>query len=296
LLDELSTNSEVRSLTFRDLTVDCSDNYLTDLRSGNPATIRFENVRVVGFDMGAGGSVMLAARRAAFFASGCRFEAGYGRSPGSGNLFRVRSGLLARIEDSVFVGPFRSVFDTHDNELERPEDYINHSLYFEAKTFLHGLFVVEDKLSMAHSLEARVPFMDNDLVDFAMRCPVSLKLNKLDDVVRVDENEIAKQSGKLFRNSNDGKQILRDMMAHYIPEDITKAQKQGFSSPDASWFKGESIDFVREKLCGTDARLFDVLDRATIQSLVGDHLEGKENRRLLIWSLLNVNEYLEQVL
>ncbi|HUP77746.1 MAG TPA: asparagine synthase (glutamine-hydrolyzing), partial [Pirellula sp.] len=48
---------------------------------------------------------------------------------------------------------FRDVFLTHDNELDRPEDYINHSLYFEAKTFLHGLFVIEDKISMAHGLE-----------------------------------------------------------------------------------------------------------------------------------------------
>ena len=54
---------------------------------------------------------------------------------------------------------------------DRPEDYINHSLYLEAKTFLHGLLVVEDKLSMAHSLETRLPFLDNDLVDFAQRSP-----------------------------------------------------------------------------------------------------------------------------
>ena len=74
---------------------------------------------------------------------------------------------------------FRDVFANHANELARPEDYINHSLYFEAKTFLHGLLVVEDKLSMAHGLETRVPFLDNDLVDFAMRCPVGLKLNNL---------------------------------------------------------------------------------------------------------------------
>lgn len=52
---------------------------------------------------------------------------------------------------------------------QTPEEYINHSLYFEAKTFLHGLLVVEDKLSMAHSLETRVPFLDNDLVDFAQK-------------------------------------------------------------------------------------------------------------------------------
>lgn len=190
---------------------------------------------------------------------------------------------------------FRSVFDSHDNCLNSPQDYINHSLYFEAKTFLHGLFVVEDKLSMAHSLEARVPFMDNDLVDFAMRCPVSLKLNKLDEVVRVDENAVDRKND-LFRKSNDGKQILRDMMERHVPADVTQAPKQGFSSPDASWFKGESMDFVRRKLCGRDARLFDVLDRETIHELVGEHLDGRENRRLLIWSLLNVNEYLEQTL
>ncbi|MGH7816812.1 MAG: asparagine synthase (glutamine-hydrolyzing), partial [Candidatus Binatia bacterium] len=46
---------------------------------------------------------------------------------------------------------FKNVFEHHNNSLDRPEDYINHSLYFEAKTFLHGLFVVDDKLSMAHS-------------------------------------------------------------------------------------------------------------------------------------------------
>jgi asparagine synthase (glutamine-hydrolysing) len=187
---------------------------------------------------------------------------------------------------------FRDVFATHDNELKRPEDYINHSLYFEAKTFLHGLFVVEDKLSMAHGLESRVPFMDNDLVDFAMQCPVGLKLNNLADVIRLNENEPGNKSGKYFQKTSDGKQILREMMSRYIPDDITKAEKQGFSSPDASWFKGQSIDFVRRKLLGGHSRLYDLLDVEIVKGLVNQHLEGRENRRLLIWSLLNVEEWL----
>lgn len=191
---------------------------------------------------------------------------------------------------------FRDVFDSHANSLERPEDYINHSLYFEAKTFLHGLFVVEDKISMAHSLETRVPFMDNDLVDFAMRCPVSMKLNRLEEVLRVNENESGDKRGSYFRKTNDGKQILRDVMTRHIPDSITKAEKQGFSSPDASWFKGDSIDFVRERLIGGDAPLYDYLDRGTVVDLVGRHLDGKENRRLLIWSLLNVNQWIEATL
>lgn len=191
---------------------------------------------------------------------------------------------------------FRSVFPNTNTSLERPEDYINQSLYFEAKTFLHGLFVVEDKLSMAHSLETRVPFMDNDLVDFAMSCPVELKLNNLADVVRMDENETGDKAGKYFQKTSDGKQILRDMMGHYIPEDITKAAKQGFSSPDASWFKGDSIDFVQNRLMDPKAAIYDVLDHKATSTLISEHLEGRQNRRLLIWSLLNVDEWMRQVL
>ena len=187
---------------------------------------------------------------------------------------------------------FRDIFANHDNELRRPEDYINHSLYFEAKTFLHGLFVIEDKLSMAHSLESRVPFMDNDLVDFAMKCPVSLKLNNLAEVVRLNENEPGKKTSLYYQKTNDGKQILRDVMSRYIPDEITRSEKQGFSSPDASWFKGESIDFVKKKLYKKDAQIFNFLDRNTITNLLDEHLKGQKNRRLLVWSLLNIETLL----
>lgn len=191
---------------------------------------------------------------------------------------------------------FRDVFLTHDNELDRPEDYINHSLYFEAKTFLHGLFVVEDKLSMAHGLEARVPFMDNDLVDFAMQCPVNLKLNNLAEVVSMNENEQGNKTGKYFQKTNDGKQIFRDVMSRHISSDITMAEKQGFSSPDASWFKGDSIEFVRRTLLEGQPRIFEVMDRKAVTVLIGEHLRGEQNRRLLIWSLLNAEAWMEQVL
>ena len=187
---------------------------------------------------------------------------------------------------------FRNVFKHHADNLYSPEDYINHSLYFEAKTFLHGLLVVEDKLSMAHGLESRVPFLDNDLVDFAMRCPVHLKLNNLSAVVRLNENEVGLKGNKYFEKTRDGKQILRDVMGRYIPGDITKAEKQGFSAPDASWFKGESIDFVKRKLIENDAYIYEFMDRDTVVGLVEQHLEGAQNMRLLVWSLLNVEEWL----
>ena len=198
------------------------------------------------------------------------------------------------VKDAWTRDIFEDVFSNHANSLDKPEDFINHSLYFEAKTFLHGLFVVEDKLSMAHSLETRVPFMDNDLVDFAMQCPVSLKLNNLGEVSTLNENEVGRKPNKYFQKTNDGKQILRDMMSKYIPAEIVEAKKQGFSSPDASWFKGESIEFVKKRLLGRNNHYGSIMDTSTVHRLVNEHVSGEKNRRLLVWSLLNIEEWIEQ--
>jgi asparagine synthase (glutamine-hydrolysing) len=186
---------------------------------------------------------------------------------------------------------FRGVFLQHARTLTRPEDYINHSLYFEAKTFLHGLLVVEDKLSMAHSLETRVPFLDNDLVDFAMGIPARMKLGNLTEVAQLNENEPGPKTKRYFERTRDGKLILRKTMERHVPTRIIEREKQGFSAPDASWFKGESIDYVRRTLYNGHARIYDYLDRKAVQELVNDHLEGRENRRLLIWSLLNLEQW-----
>jgi len=191
---------------------------------------------------------------------------------------------------------FRDVFVKHAPSLTRPEDYINHSLYFEAKTFLHGLLILDDKMSMAHGLETRVPFLDNDLVDFAMRVPVHLKLGNLSEVIRLNENELGDKSAKYYSKTKDGKLLLRKAMERYIPAQVTNRAKQGFSAPDASWFKGESIDYVQRKLFGEKVRIYEYLDRKTVGRLVTEHLEGKQNRRLLIWSLLNVENWCEQFL
>ena len=191
---------------------------------------------------------------------------------------------------------FSSVFDVHAESLHTPEEYINHSLYFEAKTFLHGLLMVEDKLSMAHSLETRVPFLDNDLVDFAQKLPVKMKLNNLTNVVNVDENIPGNKTGKYFEKTKDGKRILRSALENYLPSDFTQAIKQGFSAPDATWFKGESIDYVKRVIYNDHAMIYQFLSPKLVRRLVEEHLQGKINRRLLIWSFLNFEEWLQQMM
>ena len=142
---------------------------------------------------------------------------------------------------------------------------------------------------MAHSLETRVPFLDNDLVDFAQKVPVKYKLKNINKIIKMDENEIGK-----IKKTNDGKVILRNAMSKYIPKDIHKAVKQGFSSPDQSWFKGDSINFVRSKLLNSKAGLYKYLNKGATQKLIKEHLNGKKNRRLFIWSLLNFNEWIKE--
>ncbi|MFL5482622.1 MAG: asparagine synthase (glutamine-hydrolyzing) [Gemmatimonadaceae bacterium] len=181
---------------------------------------------------------------------------------------------------------FRSVINGHTAAASSPEDYVNKSLYFEIKTFLHGLLVVEDKLSMAHSLETRVPFLDNDLVDFALRVPVKYKLRHLNEVVRLNENEPGPKTLRYYNETGDGKLVLRKVLRNYVPEDYTNGLKQGFSAPDASWFKGESIDYIKELLFDKRARIYDYVQPETAKRLMQEHFSGAQNRRLLIWSLL----------
>lgn len=82
-------------------------------------------------------------------------------------------------------------------------------------------------------------------------------------------------------------------MKRYIPNEVTNAVKQGFSAPDASWFKGESIDYVKREILNKKANIYEYFDYNTVERYVGEHLSGQENRRLFIWSLLNIEWWLK---
>jgi len=190
---------------------------------------------------------------------------------------------------------FRGVLAPIARPLKTREDFVNASLYFEAKSFLHGLLVVEDKLSMAHSLETRVPFLDNDLVDFAMRLPATLKLRSLDRSAAVDEDDVGKRH-RHEQKTCDGKLILRDAMSRLIPSDVTRRTKQGFSAPDASWFRGESIDYVNRLLRDPQARIYGYLEPRYVARKLDEHTQGRSNHRLFIWSLISFEWWLRRFL
>ena len=82
-------------------------------------------------------------------------------------------------------------------------------------------------------------------------------------------------------------------LSKYVPQEYANGIKQGFSAPDASWYKGESIEYIKKLLFDKKARIYDYLQPAKVNELLNEHFEGKINRRLLIWSLLNFEWWLK---
>lgn len=211
-------------------------------------------------------------------------------------LRKIFSPIWEDVSDVYTEDIFKNVFEYELSEIDTLEKCINHSLYFEAKTFLHGLFVVEDKLSMFFGLENRVPFMDNDLVDFAMKCPVNLKVKKIKNSFFIDENESLNKPEKYYKLTKDGKYIFRKAMENNIPANILNLKKQGFSAPDASWFRGESIDFVSTIIFNTNSNIYNFLDYRSVTKIIEQHINGKRNCRLFLWSLINFEYWIKTFL
>jgi len=166
-----------------------------------------------------------------------------------------------------------------------PEEHIQNSLYFESKTFLPGLLLVGDKLAMANGLEERFPFLDNDLVEFAQKIPIRYKLANLENMKKLDENT-AGNKRVLYGDYYDGKNVLRHAMKDILPEKIINRKKQGFSSPDESWYRGENAAYVKELLLGKNIACHEFIEPAFIQNIIHEHCDKRINHRLLIWSLL----------
>src|SRR6185312_15884649 len=199
-------------------------------------------------------------------------------------LFRAEVRRTLEEEDSyeIFAGVFDSAGDLRYGS---PEDHIANSLYFECKTFLHGLFLVGDKLAMANGLEERFPFLDNAVVDFASRLPIRFKLSDLEHMLSIDEDALRKKTLALD-SYNGGKSILRRAMAPLLPPEVMARPKQGFSAPEGSWYRGENAAYVRDFLLGADLVSAEFIDPAFVQRIVQEHIEGAANHRLLIWSFL----------
>jgi len=138
-------------------------------------------------------------------------------------------------------------------------------LYTDLKTYLVELLMKQDQMSMAASIESRVPFLDHHLVEFAARLPARMKLRGLTT-----------------------KWILREAVKPLLPRQILTRPKMGFPVPFSLWLRGAGADLARDVLLDRRARQRGLTDPTAVSALIGAHAGGALDAGDALWSLMNL--------
>jgi asparagine synthase (glutamine-hydrolysing) len=148
---------------------------------------------------------------------------------------------------------------------------LNRLLYADTKTYLHELLMKQDQMSMAASIESRVPFLDHKLMEFTARLPQHLKL----------------------RRGWTTKYILRESMKDVLPASILSRRKMGFPVPVGAWFRGAYRGIVDEYVLSERAAARNLFEPAYVRELAARHQAGEDHTERL-WSLVNMEIWLRQ--
>ena len=174
------------------------------------------------------------------------------------DLFRPE--VRARLPERAF-NPIRAWAEGLDHL-----DSLERLLYIDMRCGLaDNLLMFGDKMSMAASVEARVPFLDLDLTEFVERIPACIKLKK-------------RRLKYLFKRA----------LEEWMPQDVLTRPKLGFQIPEAKWFQGSMFDYTVDLLLGPDARLGSYLNATVIRKMLNVHRSGRQNLWRHIFSLLSI--------
>ena len=147
----------------------------------------------------------------------------------------------------------------------RPGDLLKRLLYTDTKTFLVELLMKQDQMSMAASIESRVPFLDHPLVEFAATVP----------------------PGYLVKGTT-GKWILKKAMECLLPKEIIYRKKMGFPTPFNTWLRGDKLDEVERMLLSPESLNRGLFERAGIMRVFDEHRAGKRSNYDRIWRMMNL--------
>ncbi|HXN15518.1 MAG TPA: asparagine synthase C-terminal domain-containing protein, partial [Usitatibacter sp.] len=139
-------------------------------------------------------------------------------------------------------------------------------LYFDQTSWLpDNLLERGDRMTMAASIESRVPFLDHELASFVSSLPDRFRVKGLKT-----------------------KWILRRAGRALIPASILERPKVGFRVPVSEWFRGPMRDYLREHLQGAGSKTRAYYDCEVLDRMLADHVEGRQNHEKLLWALLNL--------
>ncbi|HEY6895044.1 MAG TPA: asparagine synthase (glutamine-hydrolyzing) [Rhodanobacteraceae bacterium] len=170
-------------------------------------------------------------------------------------------GLRDTATRSKAYGSSRQYFDAPDGA----STLLDRLLYADIKTYLVELLMKQDQMSMATSIESRVPFLDHKLVEFAAQLPDDWKLSGMTT-----------------------KRILRESMKGLLPESILNRPKMGFPVPFAAWTRGRWNSVARDVLLDSRSRERGIIDPVAVERLLDDHALGRTDGGDRIWTLLNL--------
>jgi asparagine synthase (glutamine-hydrolysing) len=150
---------------------------------------------------------------------------------------------------------------------------LNRLLYVDTRFYLpNDMLVKVDRMTMAHGLEARVPFLDHRVVEFTASIPPSLKLKQL----------------------RHKKYLLKAAMKDRLPQEVLWRKKQGFNVPNARWVKGDLKPFVLDHLSPQRIQSMGFLNGRTVQSLLQTHFNETADNSHQIWGLLCLSLWWQQ--
>jgi asparagine synthase (glutamine-hydrolysing) len=180
------------------------------------------------------------------------------------NLARQRQLLSPRLQTLLRERAYGSVMAAFDRpSAGRP--LLDHLLYADLKTYLVELLMKQDQMSMAASIESRVPFLDHHLVEFAWRLAPDRKLSGFTT-----------------------KRILRDAIADVVPKSILTRPKAGFPVPFGTWLRNGWHTVARDVLLDRRARERDIVAPAAVEPLVAAAARGVHGSAEVVWSLVNL--------
>lgn len=163
--------------------------------------------------------------------------------------------------------PLPGAMDTNLSAVARrdgPDDGLAPYSWFDQKYYLgDDILVKSDRMSMAHSLEVRPPFLDHRIVEFAATLPATMKVNG------------ARQ-----------KIVLKSLMEGKLPPAVLSRKKQGLDIPAHHWLRGPLRSFMTEVLADGTAEYPELFDSAEVERLVRCHLERRGNVGYHLWGLM----------
>jgi asparagine synthase (glutamine-hydrolysing) len=156
---------------------------------------------------------------------------------------------------------------------QRPEaDAAARMTYLELKLRLPELLLMRvDKITMATSVEARVPFLDHHLIEYAMNLPRELKIK-----------------------GNTGKHILKRALESVLPREVLYQPKRGFGAPVREWFRGQDGEDLIARILNSPLRKRKLFDYKFIEQLAGEHSREQRDRGAELWCLLNLTVWYER--